>query len=206
MTKYKAGEDIVAEIEVSCDDGEEPGERHHCQKPFICSQCGRRFTRNGYQQTHLRTHTGEKQFRYSMCGKGFTRNSHVEQHKAVHKEEEHLSRVWNRTMGWTSAGVSSSFQLHPTSSADKPTIHPEFCFSGPLKNKGGAKADQNPLRVQADVTGHNANIPKKRTKKVKMDLTGEDVRSRRKELHCSECEKMFAFQSCLKRHMRSHAG
>ncbi|XP_042372564.1 zinc finger protein 135-like, partial [Plectropomus leopardus] len=39
------------------------------EKPFSCSECGKRFGRKMHLQRHARTHTGEKPFSCSVCDK-----------------------------------------------------------------------------------------------------------------------------------------
>ncbi len=33
-----------------------------------CSECGKKFTRSGYLQVHMRKHTGERPYECSECG------------------------------------------------------------------------------------------------------------------------------------------
>ncbi|XP_061742743.1 gastrula zinc finger protein XlCGF48.2-like isoform X2 [Nerophis ophidion] len=68
----------------------------HCggsqaDKPFSCSECGKRFERNQSLNVHMRTHTGEKPFLCPICGKEFNRSHHLTAHMRTHTGENPFS-------------------------------------------------------------------------------------------------------------------
>ncbi|XP_068114494.1 oocyte zinc finger protein XlCOF7.1-like [Hyperolius riggenbachi] len=53
-------------------------------KRFLCSACGKYFTRRATLLRHQRCHTGVKPYPCSVCGKCFSRKSHVNEHERTH--------------------------------------------------------------------------------------------------------------------------
>lgn len=57
-------------------------------KPFICTDCGKRFVLSCSLLSHQRSHLGPKPFACDVCGKEFARGSDLVKHLRVHTGEK----------------------------------------------------------------------------------------------------------------------
>jgi len=84
MRKHDA-EDIGHQIDRECsrfteNAADEP-------KPFVCSQCGKSFTRRSCFWQHTKIHSGVRRFQCHVCSKAFVASGNLQSHMVVHTRD-----------------------------------------------------------------------------------------------------------------------
>jgi len=98
-------------------------------KPFMCDECGQRFTRHGHLQRHMRLHTGDKPFMCNRCACQFARNDHLHRHLQAHLLEDSQPKLDKVDADDSEIGIDSAHisVISAGSSAGRYESSPENC-------------------------------------------------------------------------------
>ncbi|KAM4652081.1 uncharacterized protein O3C94_014419 [Discoglossus pictus] len=172
--------------------------RTDCEKPFLCSPCGRCFRFKSDLLIHQRTHTGEKPFECSQCGKCFRMKSNLVYHHRIHTGEKPFECLQCGKCFSLRSHLVKHQRIH---TGEKPFVCSEcgksFSQKTQLVVHQNIHVGEKPFVCSECGKCFNAQSNLIRHKKIH---TGE------KPFACSQCGKCFTQQSTLINHQRVHTG
>ncbi|XP_077777400.1 uncharacterized protein LOC114592205 isoform X3 [Podarcis muralis] len=161
-------------------------------KLYICTVCGRSFTRRSNLFRHQKLHTGQKSHWCAVCGQRFTRKEKLVSHQKVHKERVTAGqRGQAGEIAAKSSGITTAEGPVWTIQDDLlwvPSEGNEVC--GEEKQDGGK-------RREGRTTGTRRGKPVAEELCFKVAIP---------QAVCSVCGKSFTRRSTLTRHMKGHTG
>ncbi|XP_070258471.1 zinc finger protein 256-like [Myotis yumanensis] len=165
---------------------------------FVCSECGKYFTKFSSFHYQQRGHTGEKPYQCSECGKSFITKTDVHQHQRVHTAEKPCK------CSECGKSFTSKYTLHQhqrVHTAEKPykcsQCGKSFTSSSDLQRHQRIHTGEKPYKcsecgksfARSDALGVHQRVH-----------TGE------KPYTCSECGKSFTRRTGLHYHQSLHMG
>ncbi|XP_028675909.1 zinc finger protein 235-like [Erpetoichthys calabaricus] len=171
---------------------------HTSQRPYGCSECGKRFNKKLHLEIHTRIHTGEKPFSCSECGKGFYEigglNSHMRTHtgEKPHRCPECGKQFTTRSL------------LHKHTSIH--TVGRPFCCSECGREFLRRDNFANHMRIHSGEKPYCCSECGKGF--LRRDKLADHMRMHtgEKPYGCLECGRRYSTNTNLKKHMQTHTG
>ncbi|XP_075394066.1 uncharacterized protein LOC142432716 isoform X2 [Tenrec ecaudatus] len=168
------------------------------EKPYVCYECGRAFSRQSSLLVHERLHSGEKPHACKECGRAFSWKSSLLRHQKTHSEEKtHVCKECARAFSQKSDLIKHQ-RIHSGAKAYVCKVC-DRAFS----------QKSNLLVHQRRHSGEKPHVCNEcgRAFSHKSDLiTHQRIHSGDKPYMCEVCQRAFSQKSNLLVHQRRHSG
>ncbi|XP_074468493.1 uncharacterized protein LOC141753804 isoform X1 [Sebastes fasciatus] len=165
---------------------------HTGEKPFSCSVCTKSYRLRGDLQIHMRTHTGEKLFRCSVCKKSFTKRENFQKHMRIHTGERPFSCSVCEKCFRQRGNLQKHMRIH---TGEKP-----FSCSVCTKSFTHGGSLQEHMRIHTGEKPFSCSVCKKCFSKSGNLQTHMRIHTGEKRFSCSVCNKRYASHRQVKTH------
>ncbi|XP_037651573.1 zinc finger protein with KRAB and SCAN domains 7-like isoform X2 [Sebastes umbrosus] len=165
---------------------------HTGEKPFSCSVCTKSYRLRGDLQIHMRTHTGEKLFRCSVCKKSFTKRENFQKHMRIHTGERPFSCSVCEKCFRQRGNLQKHMRIH---TGEKP-----FSCSVCKKSFTHGGSLQEHMRIHTGEKPFSCSVCKKCFSKSGNLQTHMRIHTGEKRFSCSVCNKRYASHRQVKTH------
>ncbi|XP_034027805.1 gastrula zinc finger protein XlCGF57.1-like isoform X1 [Thalassophryne amazonica] len=168
------------------------------EKPFSCSECGKRFALKDSLITHIRIHQGEKPFGCSVCHIRFRKKEVLHNHMKIHTGQKAFGcSVCGKRFGKKSTLITH-LRIH---SGEKP-----FACSDCDKRFGRNNDLIAHLRIHRGEKPFDCSECGSRFRRKGNLIRHMRIHTGEKPFACSKCEKRFGQKDELIAHLRIHTG
>ncbi|XP_054832500.1 zinc finger protein ZFP2-like [Eublepharis macularius] len=168
------------------------------KKQFVCSECGRTFSRSSTLANHRTTHTGEKPHQCLVCGKCFGYKALLLRHGKSHSKEKPYKRLdCGKTFSYNTV-----LSIHERNHTGEKLYTCSECGRSFDQKTRFVKhwRTHNPEKMFPCLECDKSFASRSTLSAHQRSHTGE------KPYECSECGKTFSQKSHLTIHNRTHTG
>ncbi|XP_060086456.1 zinc finger protein 436-like [Heteronotia binoei] len=169
---------------------------HKGERPYDCLESEKRYSQSGHLQKHHRTQTGERSFECSEYGKRFSQSSHLQSHQTTHISE----RPFECSESGKRFSQSSHLQSHQTTHTRERPFECSECG----KRFSERRTLQTHQRIHTGERPFECSECGKRFNRSANLQRHQRTHTRERPFECSECGKRFSQSGHLQRHQITH--